>query len=136
MEYKPNFYGPYSGKVKHVLNYLNGSYIKGYAGKDKGPFQELNLTVGDAKDIFSYIESDSRLSDIVKRTSEFLDGFYSDFSLELLSTIDFIGQSSSTSNPDEIKKELHNWNDRKRTLFSKEEYIDISIKHLAYFKLI
>ena len=31
LEFQPNFYGPYSGKVKHVLYYLNGSYIIGYS---------------------------------------------------------------------------------------------------------
>ncbi|MEZ0131231.1 macro domain-containing protein, partial [Flavobacterium sp. LBUM151] len=30
LEFSANFYGPYSGKVKHVLYYLNGSYITGY----------------------------------------------------------------------------------------------------------
>ena len=43
LEFQPNFYGPYSGKVKHVLYYLNGSYISGYSSKDKKPFDELGL---------------------------------------------------------------------------------------------
>lgn len=29
LEFKPYYYGPYSGKVKNVLYYLNGSYITG-----------------------------------------------------------------------------------------------------------
>src|SRR6185437_7266425 len=43
LEFKPNFYGPYSGKVKHVLYHLNGSYIMGYNSKDKKPFEELSI---------------------------------------------------------------------------------------------
>src|SRR5690606_37121962 len=29
LDFEPNFYGPYSGKVRHVLYHLNGSYIMG-----------------------------------------------------------------------------------------------------------
>lgn len=43
LTFQPNFYGLYSGKVKHVLYYLNGSYIMGYNAKDKKPFEELGL---------------------------------------------------------------------------------------------
>lgn len=35
LEFKQNFYVPYSGKVKHVLYYLNRSYITVYSAKDK-----------------------------------------------------------------------------------------------------
>src|SRR5690606_41754274 len=35
LDYKKNFYGPYSGKVKHVLYYLNGSYTTGYSSDRK-----------------------------------------------------------------------------------------------------
>lgn len=30
LDFGENFYGPYAGKVRHVLNYLNGSYITGF----------------------------------------------------------------------------------------------------------
>src|SRR5690606_35868032 len=43
LEFQQHFYGPYSGKVKHVLYYLNGSYISGYSAKDKRPFEELGI---------------------------------------------------------------------------------------------
>jgi hypothetical protein len=37
LDYEPNFYGPYSGKVRFVLNVLNGSYIMGYSDMNKKP---------------------------------------------------------------------------------------------------
>ena len=45
LEFQPNFYGPYSGKVKHVLYYLNGSYIMGYSSKDKIILNRILLSV-------------------------------------------------------------------------------------------
>lgn len=136
LTYKANFYGPYSGKIKHVLNYLNGSYIMGYAGKDKRPFEQLNLLIDSEKDIKDYIEQNIELKEIVSRTSAFLDSFYSSFGLELLSTVDYISQSQNTSEKEKIKRSLHSWSNRKKTLFSDERYIDISINHLKKFDLI
>lgn len=136
LNYTANFYGPYSGKVKHVLNYLNGSYIMGYAGKDKKPFEHLNLLVDSEKAVEDYINQNEELRKIVLSTSDFLSGFYSSFGLELLSTVDYIAQSNKTSDKEAIKKELSDWNDRKKTLFSDDRFVDISINHLKNSNLL
>lgn len=136
LAYEPNFYGPYSGKVKHVLNHLNGSYIMGYAGKDKKPFEELDLIVDSKDEVENFIDSNPDLKKIVKLTDDFLNGFYSAFGLELLSTVDFISNNKNTSDPVRIQNELNNWSERKRTLFSDEKYIKISISHLKQWNLI
>lgn len=130
LNYSPNFYGPYSGKVKHVLNYLNGSYVMGYAGKDKKPFEQLNLLVDSEQAVNDYINNNKELLEIVINTREFLTGFYSSFGLELLSTVDYIARTNRTLDKDEIKKELSSWSDRKKTLFSDDRFVDISINHL------
>jgi len=130
LNYSANFYGPYSGKVKHVLNYLNGSYIMGYAGKDKKPFEQLNLLVDSEKAVLEYINTYKELKEIVLNTSKFLNGFYSSFGLELLSTVDYIAQTNKISDKEAIKEELRNWSNRKKTLFSDDKYLDISIRHL------
>lgn len=136
LEYTPNFYGPYSGKVKHVLNHLNGSYVMGYAGKDKKPFEELSLLADSEKEIIKYISENKELKEIVEKTSSFLTGFYSYFALELLSTVDYISQSKNITETDLIKKELSNWSSRKQTLFSNEKFIDISINRLEAANLV
>jgi len=136
LNYSANFYGPYSGKVKHVLNYLNGSYIMGYAGKDKKPFEQLNLLVDSEKAVGDYINQNEELRKIVLNTNEFLTGFYSSFGLELLSTVDYIAQSNEISDKDSIKEKLSNWSDRKKTLFSDDRFVDISINHLKKSNLL
>lgn len=136
LNYSANFYGPYSGKVKHVLNYLNGSYIMGYAGKDKKPFEQLNLLIDSETKVRDYINDNEDLKDIVIKTSSFLNGFYSSFGLELLSTVDYISQSKKIINNEFIKIELDNWSRRKKTLFSNDKYIEISINHLKKSNLL
>lgn len=136
LKYSANFYGPYSGKVKHVLNYLNGSYIMGYAGKDKKPFEQLSLLIETEKRVDEYINSNNELKEIVQETSSFLNGFYSSFGLELLSTVDYIAQSKNTSDKEFIKTTIINWSSRKKTMFSNDKYIDISINHLQNSQLL
>jgi hypothetical protein len=130
LEYKPNFYGPYSGKVKFVINYLNGSYIMGYSAMDKKPFEPLELIPDGYEEVLEYINSKKELLKIVSNTKEFLDGFYSEFALELLSTVDYISIKKESFDVDKIKNELYNWSERKRTLFSNDRFLNISIKHL------
>ena len=133
LEYKPNFYGPYSGKVKHVLYHLNGSYIMGYSSKDKKPFEELGIIKDAEQEIDKYLneQQNKQYKEIVEKTKDFLSGFYSPFGLELLSTIDFIREEKKVFTEEEIIKELEDWSDRKKTLFTNPKFIQIAIKNIS-----
>ena len=132
LDFRPNFYGPYSGKVRFVLNVLTGSYIMGYSDMNKKPFEPLTL-VSDGYDIVKkHVESNSELHSIAKKTIDFLTGFYSDFALELLSSIDFITVNNNSFEKEVITEQLGNWSDRKRSLFTNPKYFDISVLQLQH----
>ena len=130
--YKPNFYGPYSGKVKHVLYYLNGSYIMGYSSKDKKPFEELTLVMDGENEVNQYLNlfENKKYKEITDKTIHFLRGFYSPFGLELLSSIDFIKTNKEKNSAKEIAEELEQWSNRKRTLFANPKFINLALKNL------
>jgi O-acetyl-ADP-ribose deacetylase (regulator of RNase III) len=130
LRFEPQFYGPYSGKVRYVLNYLNGSYIMGYSDMNRKPFDPLLLVPDGYNDVKSYIENNPELSEIADKTTRFLDGFYSDFALELLSSIDFIINENNTFDKQIITHKLSEWSDRKRSMFSNKEYIDFTIDYI------
>lgn len=132
LEFQPNFYGPYSGKVKHVLYYLNGSYIMGYSSKDKKPFEELGLIPDAELDVNEFLNRPENLTykKIVEKTKSFLKGFYSPFGLELLSTIDFIITEKNSKTIESITKELEIWSNRKKTLFINQKFIQIAIDNI------
>ncbi len=135
LTYKPNFYGPYSGKVRYLLNTLNGSYIMGYSDMNKKPFEPLTLVKDGYDTVKVYVEADKSIYLIAKKTTAFLSGFYSDFALELLSSIDYISNKNKSLDKNLIIQELAEWSNRKRTLFSNPKYLDISIRHLTENKL-
>ena len=132
LEFQPNFYGPYSGKVKHVLYYLNGSYIMGYSSKDKKPFEELGLIPDAEIEVNEFLKKPENVEHkkTVDRTKSLLSGFYSYFGLELLSTIDFIISEKGVNTQEAITKELEKWSDRKKTLFNNQKFIQKALNKL------
>lgn len=130
LNFEPNFYGPYSGKVRFVLNALNGSYIMGYSDMDKKPFDPLTLVADGYATVEDYVQSRPELLTIAQKTMKFLNGFYSDFALELLSSIDYITNQQETFEKQVISQKLNEWSNRKRSMFSNPKYIDVSMTHL------
>jgi O-acetyl-ADP-ribose deacetylase (regulator of RNase III) len=137
LNFQPNFYGPYSGKVRRVLYYLNGSYITGYSAMDKKPFEPLGIMMDAEKDVMDYLNEGSNLAylDIVNRTKDFLSGFYSAFGLELLSTIDFLSSKHKTKDLGTLLSQLKNWSNRKQTLFSNKKFIEQALFRLESYNL-
>lgn len=131
LKYQPNFYGPYSGKVRFLLNALNGSYIMGYSDMNKKPFELLTLIADGLPEVKKMVEAKTELREIAEKTTKFLTGFYSDFALELLSSIDFIAQEEKSLDKDLIKEKLEGWNDRKRSIISNPKHLDICLSHLG-----
>lgn len=131
LTYQPNFYGPYSGKVRFLLNALNGSYIMGYSDMTKKPFEPLTLIADGYEEVRRFIEAKPELKKIAENTIGFLNGFYSDFALELLSSIDFISEQEKSLDRNIINERLESWSDRKRSMFSNPKYLDISLQHLS-----
>jgi O-acetyl-ADP-ribose deacetylase (regulator of RNase III)/uncharacterized protein YwgA len=124
LEYQPYFYGPYSGKVRHVLYLLNGTYLNGYSSKDKKPFEPLDLVTTAETDILSYLADKPNERAIVEQTKQFLRGFYSNYCLELLSTLDFIRETTSISQREAIRQQLNQWSERKSQLVSNERFFN------------
>lgn len=134
IEFKPYYYGPYSGgKVAHVLYYMNGSYIKGMGGMETRPFDFIWLIDGAAQEARNYIDEapdGQRLRDICDCTQRFLRGYYSNYSLELLSSVDFLLENAPELKDwrvlemdavvDMLEKEIKEWSRRKEQLFQRE----------------
>ena len=97
---------------------------------NKKPFEPLVLSSEGYDAVKNHVESNPELNNIAKSTVNFLNGFYSDFALELLSSIDFISTNKNTFETQTINEQLEKWSDRKRSLFSNPKYIDISVRQL------
>jgi len=129
LDFKKGLYGPYSGKVRHVLYALNGYYIKGYEQKEAKPFETLELAVSKKDEVETYLnnnisaEEKERLDEV----AELIQGFESPYGLELLATVDFLRNTTKLKDAFSIKNEL--WSQRKQDLFP-INHIELAINHL------
>lgn len=132
LDYKANFYGPYSGNVRHILYQLNGSYVTGFSGKDKKPFEELGLLMDTESEILDYLSRPQNAvhREVVDKTKAFLIGYYSNFALELVSTVDFIANRSQSRNEEVVQKEVYEWSNRKKNLYANPDYITNTLTKL------
>ncbi|WP_096356780.1 hypothetical protein [Mucilaginibacter gotjawali] len=117
LDFKKGLYGPYSGKVRHVLYALNGYYIKGYEQKEAKPFETLELVASKRDEVKDFIDKSASMieKERLDKVAEFIQGFESPYGLELLATVDFLSHTDSLTEAESIKKEL--WSQRKKTYF-------------------
>jgi len=135
LDFKKGIYGPYSGKVRHILYALNGYYIKGYEQKEAKPFETLELVSSKKDEVKDFIDKSTSKEEKerLEKVSEFIQGFESPYGLELLATVDFIRSTNQLIEAEDVKKEL--WSQRKQDLFP-INHIKIAINHLDKYKSI
>lgn len=132
IDFKPYYYGPYSGgKVAHVLYHMNGSYIKGMGGMENRPFDYIWLIDGAGQEANNYIDRcmNSSLRKICEKTKQFLRGYYSNYSLELLASVDYLLENVPTLQSwrtkemgyvlDILEQEIQEWSKRKEQMFKR-----------------
>ena len=146
INFKRGYFGPYSGgKLSHMMYNLNGSYFRGMGAMDNKPFQRLWLmddTV-NAVDSFMNLKENEKFKNIADKTKEFLSEYYSDYSLELLATVDFIlrddislSQWKSMSNEElvpRVREDICGWSERKGRKFTDNGYIEKIVEHLREY---
>lgn len=145
LKFKRAVYGPYSGKVRYVLRYMNGSYLMGMSDLSKHPFDEIWLADEIATDVYSTLNKSENTSYkiISQKTKQFLQGYYSNYSLELLSTVDYLlnedhelkewKSMDKKSVVDKLCADISQWNQRKQRLFNKPNYVGKMLEHIEQF---
>lgn len=142
INFEPYFYGPYSGgKVAHVLYHMNGSYIKGMGGMENRPFDYIWLTNDTEQEANAFIDEykDKNLRMICDKTKKLLRGYYSNYSLELLASVDYLLEniqslknwknSDMNSILDIMELEIQKWSKRKEQMFKRNLLAD-AVNHL------
>jgi O-acetyl-ADP-ribose deacetylase (regulator of RNase III) len=134
LDFKAYHYGPYAIGVEKVLYHLNGVYLKGMEQGNAKPFEPLQLNYEKWEEIKQYINKEISYEDSqrVKNLIQFISGFTSELSLEILATVDFIITQNPKYSIDDVTKTIENWNMRKKELF-KPEYVEASYNYLKNY---
>lgn len=134
LNFEAHHYGPYAVQLNHVFQYLNGVYLKGLEQNKAGAFEPLHLNYEKLSEIKQYINN--RLSDDQRKrlhhVVELVNGFESSFSLELLSSVDYLYANQQLKSVEDIIGGLSDWNIRKSDLF-KPQHVKIAFHQLQQY---
>jgi len=92
LRFEAKHYGPYADRLRHLLDALDGSYLKSDKRiSDCGPLDVIwfNDARRDQVDLYLKTEAKAYLP-ALEKTTRLIDGFESPFGLELLSTVDWL----------------------------------------------
>ena len=131
LEFTKGYYGPYSGKVRHVLYALNGYYLKGFEQKATKPFEPLEVVIERSDEVMEYIVT--KLNAVEKlhldKVLNLIKGFESPYGLELLATVDYLINETGQSDQQTLLTAMKQWSARKGNMFP-PAHIDLAVKHL------
>jgi O-acetyl-ADP-ribose deacetylase (regulator of RNase III) len=135
LEFQKHFYGPYSGRVRHVLYALNGQFLNGVSLKSNRPFEPIELNPDRIGEVERFLTEQTN-PDQRKRLDilmELIDGFQSPAGLELLASLDFLIRENKSFDFDLLSGALKSWSSRKKRLFTSHQ-IGVALNRLKAYK--
>src|SRR5690625_52342 len=143
LRFQANNYGPYSDRLRHLLNALDGSYLKCEKRiNDSNPLDVIWFNDDKKNDVEKYLQQKaSAFLPALEQASALIDGFESPFGMELLSTVDWLmSQENISCDTESIMKGINDWPagprwaQRKLSIFSDKD-IDLAIQRLKQVPL-
>lgn len=121
LNYEKKIYGPYAENLNHVLQRLEGHYIRGY-GDRIGP-TAIYLLPDASKEADLFLADDAEAINLLSRVASLIGGYESRHGLELLSSVHWVTENELGLLPDPnfAVQAVHHWNPRKRTMFQPEQ---------------
>lgn len=114
--FEKNEYGPYSDTLRHVLNRMEGHFIRGVGdGVVESEIEPYADALTEANE-FLTAEGDRVLDEHVRRVATLIDGFQSPYGMELLATVHWVATHYDTSGPEDAIKAIAGWSPRKERL--------------------
>ena len=112
LEFRADQFGPFSPKLRHLLNALDGSYL--HCDKrlaDAGPLDVIGYDDRKMDRVALYLNSEAKAyRPALDATSVLIEGFESPLGMELLGTVDWLLNHEKISpQPGDVKAGLKRW---------------------------
>lgn len=139
LRFQPRRYGPYSDRLRHLLNGLDGSYLHSQKRiNDAAPEEIVWFDETRREHLHAYLRSAeaSPYAEVLEEVDDLIDGFQSPLGMEALTTLDWlISQMHIEPTVEAIKAGLRHWPDdlagqRKLRLFS-DRLIALALERLT-----
>lgn len=118
LDFAKHTYGPYSERLRHALNSMDGHYIRGVGdGVVEAEIEPTPDALSQA-DIYVSETGDTALLERVARVENLIDGFQSPYGMELLATVHWVATQEGASTAEAAHAAVSAWNERKKKLMS------------------
>jgi O-acetyl-ADP-ribose deacetylase (regulator of RNase III) len=120
LRYVTHKYGPYADNLNHVLQALDGHYIRGYGDRSRRP--EITLLPEGVEEARLFLSVFPEAEERLERTRRLIEGFESPYGMELLASVLWIVEENPQAAMDlsQVITGIQEWSSRKRTLFKAE----------------
>jgi len=111
-------YGPYAEKLHHVLQRLEGHFIRGYG--DRSRTVSVTLMPSALEESESFLQNSSETHERLDRVSQLIRGLETPYGMELLSTVHWIAsEEDPESREDHFRaiEGVQKWSEYKRRTF-------------------
>jgi O-acetyl-ADP-ribose deacetylase (regulator of RNase III) len=139
MQFKADRYGPYSERLRHLLDGLDGAWLSSDKRlADAGPMDRIRFVDARKDELAEYLASDaaSSFAPALERLSRIIDGFESPLGMELLATVDWLlTREQAHPAPGELRKALDKWPAGTAAAQRKQKLFDDRMLRLALERL-
>jgi O-acetyl-ADP-ribose deacetylase (regulator of RNase III) len=123
-------YGPYAEQLHHVLQRIEGHFIRGYGDRSREASVEVMPEAMDRAEATLRQQFPETL-DYADRVENLIEGFETPFGLELLSTVHWamVEDPMASKNVQVAVRAVHDWNPRKAEIFT-ARHVELAWKRL------
>jgi O-acetyl-ADP-ribose deacetylase (regulator of RNase III) len=121
MDFQKKQYGPYTEQLHHVLQRIEGHFVRGYGDRSRDVSLELYPDAVKEAEVFLSTERDTQQR--LARVTALIDGYETPYGLELLSTVHWVVVHDAVVGGRDrfdqmVVDAVHAWNDHKRKTFT------------------
>lgn len=118
LSFEKHAFGPYSDTLRHVLNRMEGHFIRGLGdGVVEAEIEPVPEAMAEA-DAFVATQGYEALANRVSRVGDLIEGFQSPYGMELLATVHWVARQEGANTQEQALAAVRRWNDRKRALMA------------------
>ena len=125
LDFSKGKYGPYAETLHHVLQRMEGHFIRGYG--DRSRYATIRLLPGTTDEANSFLQSHKETIGRLNRVACLIEGFESPYGMELLSTVHWLAQEDTEvkSDSNAAINGFKSWSEHKKQTFH-PEHIEVA----------
>lgn len=139
LRFEANRYGPYANRLDHLLNRLDGSYLKCDKRLSDATAEDTIRFNDNKRDhVKAFLETNDAKTylPVIEATDKLIDGFQSPVGMEALATVDWlVSKMGIKSTLEAIKQGIHNWPAERKHAARKEKLFSDKLLSLALERL-